>query len=249
MRSHTRTVISILVAWCLAVASLAAANECLALMSGKVLAELGPRAADVLQLAATDGTAINKGMAALLAARKNPDDDGGEHLRKIFDLLGNDEAIEFIEPLEKLRNKPGLETVIRDLGTPGDTATVGAQGVIRYTTNGGIAPSDIEHLEFPVPGTTRRADVLDKLGNVHDVKNLTFASYNTFTFRMALMNYLPQITDYERYANEAGKKVFIAFPETLPPTVDGGVDYAGIFNDVLGEIADRGVVTFRFGGF
>ena len=248
MRSHTRTVISVLLACCLAVIPLAAANECLALMSAKVIKDLGPRAADVLQLAATDGTEINRGLAAVFSACKHPADDGGLHVRKIFDLLGTDDAIAYIEPLKKLKNKPGLEIVVRDLGA-GDTTTVGAQGVIRYTTNGGIDPSDIEHLEFPVPGTTRRADVLDKLGNVHDVKNLDFATYNEITLRFALTGYLPQLLDYERYATEAGKKVIIAFPQALPPTVPGGEDLQAVFDLILKDMADRGVVIFKFGGF
>jgi hypothetical protein len=212
------------------------AEDCVAL----VVARLGratPGDADaVVRFAAT----IDRGSLAhdgLFAALSIGGDEGPSLVRNVLEVFPNGRPQ--FERLARVRDVPNVEKELAALGSGAANQAKGAASEIRYATDV-LGPENVGQFQLEIPGG--EPDVLDKLGNLHEVKYREWTS-DTPPFLMAsdLDGILQQADIAQRYAAATGKAYTLAFEVPVPS------DYQQLFQTIFSEFMGRPNVFIKNG--
>lgn len=206
------------------------AEDCVALVVAK-LGKAAPADADaVVRLATTieRGSIAHNGLFAALSIGK---ERGPSLVRNVLEIFPNGRPQ--FERLARVRDVPKVEKELAALGSGVANQAKGAASEIRYTTDV-LGPENAAQFQVEIPGGA--PDVLDKLGNIHEVKYREW-TLPEFLIEDDLREILRQADNARGFAAAQGKAYTLAFEVPVPPA------YQALFDSIFAEFRARPNVT------
>lgn len=218
--------------FCLIVFSPAAvrADDCLPLLTAKLVKELGDDADAVFRIAAR-GSKASEGLAAALRARP---DDAGLRISQILNNFPGANAEDVFEQLSLVKEAAGFDKLVVNLAKQASDAQ-GAAAVLRYATTK-ISPNDIAEFEFEIVGGV--ADILTKQGDVLEFKSLNLDDFNSFIAAREFERIAEQGAIFQSYAQAQGTEFVLAFENPIP------TQHQALFDQIIGPLLQLPNVTF-----
>jgi hypothetical protein len=205
-----------------------------------VLSRLAKGASDdidrVLKFAAgvEEGSPASRGLFAALEARKTAA-DGALRVRQILDNFPTvGEAV--FGQLAQVTHARRLDEFVVNLAKS-DTDALGASATLYFVTRR-MNPADILEFEARIPGSTRIADVRDRLGNLIESKANNWDSLPEFLGDSAFGSILAQVTEFQAAAASEGKLFTLVFSNSVP------AQHRAAFDRVLGAFVTLPNVRF-----
>lgn len=208
------------------------------------LGRANPADADVVTAFAArlpDDSAPARGLIAAIDARAKDADDAILRVRQALDRFpGPGVAEDVFQQMSLVAHADGLGDLLVNMGSS-QTNAIGASNVLFFVTNR-MNPRDIARFEVPIPGSARRADAQDILGNLIESKADNWDSLPDFNNdqvgRAAFQEVLDQATVFRDHAASQGKDLVLVFSNKVPPK------HAQAFQDVLGGFVTGPNVRF-----